>query len=312
MDLGEGDTADLLALTSDLAARPQAYEGALDGRHIGLLFTAVSTRTRTAFWRAAVDLGAQVLGFGSDDLQLRTGETWGDTGLVLAQYLDAVVVRTNGPLTDMRALAERLPATVNALSHEEHPTQALADYCAMHERFGGVEGLRLAYVGAGNNTAAALALLMSRVPGVRCDFYCPPGDGLPEDVAAAASAYAARAGACFRRFADVPADPDPVDVVYTTRWQSMGVPRTEQGWRDRFEPFRVTTEAFARLAGGGAAVFMHDLPATRGEEVVSEVLDAPQSIVSRQAYHKRTAAGAALLWCLGHGALDGTTQARWP
>lgn len=301
LDLDDADTGRLLELTLAVATTPERYAGALAGRAVGLVFTAPSTRTRTAFWRAARDLGADVISYGPHDLQVTTGETWADTGAVLAEYLDAVVIRTNGPSVEMRALARRLPATINALSREEHPTQALADYCALHEHFGQVANLRLAYCGPGNNTAAALALLLSRVAGVRCDFYCPPGSGLAPDVVAAARAAAERVGGAFRVMDAVPADPDPVDAVYTTRWRSMGVVPEPEGWRATFTPFGVTPGLFARLAEPGRTVFMHDLPAVRGEEVAAEVIDGRCSIVPRQAHHKRTAAAAAMLWSLGRG-----------
>ncbi|MGB3682763.1 MAG: hypothetical protein WA990_09800 [Rubrobacteraceae bacterium] len=298
-ELDAAGSEELVSVALDLAAHPEKYEGALEGRRVGLLFSAPSTRTRAAFWRSATDLGSKVISFGPDDLQLSTGETWGDTGLVLAEYLDAVVVRTNGPLDEMRDLARCLPGTINALSKAEHPTQAVADYCAMHEHFGEVDGIRLAYCGEGNNTAAALALLMARVKSVRCDFYCPPGYGLDPSVVQAASETAMSSNGLIRTFDEIPDTPDRVDVVYTTRWQSMGVARIPSGWRSKFEPFRVDENLFARLGQPGRAVFMHDLPAVRGEEVSAEVLDGEHSIVRRQAHHKRTAAGAALLWSLG-------------
>jgi ornithine carbamoyltransferase len=162
-DLDGDERETLLRLALDFATAPGKYRGVLNGRNVGLLFSAPSTRTRTSFWRAATDLGAKIINFGPGDLQLSTGETWADTGRALSEYLDAVVVRTNGPLNEMRELARHLPSTINALSVEEHPTQAIADYCALHEHCGKVEGIRLAYCGEGNNTAAALALLLTGV-----------------------------------------------------------------------------------------------------------------------------------------------------
>jgi ornithine carbamoyltransferase len=297
-DLDGDERETLLRLALDFATAPEKYRGILDDRSVGLLFSAPSTRTRTSFWRAATDLGAKIINFGPGDLQLSTGETWADTGRALSEYLDAVVVRTNGPLDEMRALAQHLPSTINALSVEEHPTQAIADYCALYEHFGKVEGIRLAYCGEGNNTAAALALLLTRVDGVRCDFYCPPGYGLAADTAALAGA-GERWGGRFRMFDAIPDNPDPVDVVYTTRWQSMGTKRSSVDWRSKFEPFSVTEDVFTRFAEPGRTVLMHDLPAVRGEEVAAEVLDAEYAIVQRQSHHKRTAACAALLWSLG-------------
>ena len=135
------------------------FAGQLDGSRVGLVFTAPSTRTRISFWSAALTLGCDVLHLGPTDLQLITGETWFDTGTILASYLDVVVARTNGPQRELEELATRIPATINALTHEEHPTQAIADLCAMQEHFGDIENLRLAYLGVVNNTARSLALL---------------------------------------------------------------------------------------------------------------------------------------------------------
>lgn len=261
-----------------------------------------STRTRTSFWRAATDLGADAISFGPGELQVTTGESWSDTGQVLSEYLDGLVVRTDGPLDDMRALSRHVPATINALSVEEHPTQAIADYCALVERFGAAEGLRIAYFGEGNNTAAALALLMSRIDGVRLDFYCPSGFGLPPEVVAFVNGHRGR-GTSLRLFDSVPAAPDTVDTVYTTRWESMGKSRGTTGWRSAFAPFRVSEELFARFAETGRTVFMHDLPAVRDGEVAGPVLDAPYSLVRRQARHKLTAAGVALLWAFGYATI---------
>ncbi len=297
-DLDGGDLAELLSLAVDVAANRDDYQGILSGHSVGLLFTKPSTRTRASFWRAATDLGANVVAFGPGELQLTTGESWSDTGRVLAQYLDAVVIRTNAPIAEMRSLSCGLPATVNAMSSCEHPTQALSDVITVTEHFGGICGRRLAYVGEGNNTAAALALLLSRVEGTQSDFYSPPGYGLSDDVMATAAQQARQSGAGFRVHDEIPAAPSPADVVYTTRWLTMGVQR-DSDWLPAFEPFRVDKAVFEKFIDGDQTVFMHDLPAVRGQEVSGDVLDGPRSIALRQSYHKRTGAMTALLWALG-------------
>jgi ornithine carbamoyltransferase len=297
-DLDDQDLDELLSLAADVAANGHHYQGILRGHGVGLLFTKPSTRTRTSFWRAATDLGADVIAFGPGELQLTTGESWSDTGDVLAQYLDAVVIRTNARIADMRTLAGGLPATVNAMSNCEHPTQALSDVITINEHFGHISGCRLAYLGEGNNTAAALALLLTRIPGTQSDFYCPPGYGLSDDVAATATRQARQYGAQFRFHDEIPAVPRPADVVYTTRWLTLGVER-DSDWLPAFEPFRVDKQVFEKFADGDRTVFMHDLPAVRGEEVSGDVLDGPRSIALRQAHHKRTGAMTSLLWALG-------------
>lgn len=298
LDLDDSELADLLATAADVAVNGDSYKGALSGVGVGLLFTKPSTRTRTSFWRAATHLGADVISFGPGELQLSTGESWTDTGDVLAQYLDVAIVRTNGPISDMRSLSCGLPATINAMSSSEHPTQALSDFVTISEHFGSLDRCRLAYFGEGNNTASALALLLSRMRGTKSDFYCPPDYGLDPAVVAAAFSQAERSGAVFLTHDEIPDNPEPADVVYTTRWLTMGVHHERPDWVQSFKPFQVDERLFEKFSGGDHTVLMHDLPAVRGQEV-SEILDGPRSIVLRQAHHKQTGAAAALLWALG-------------
>ncbi|MFJ4949533.1 ornithine carbamoyltransferase [Streptomyces sp. NPDC088760] len=300
--LSAGDIAALGDVAFAYGTSRGPFRGLLDGARIGLLFTAPSTRTRTSFWSAARTLGCDTLHFGAADLQVGTGESWGDTGLVLGNYLDAAVVRTNGPQQEMEELARFLPATVNALSYEEHPTQAIADLCALRGHFGPVgpsgRSLRLAYLGLVNNTARALALLAASTPGLTLDVYSPAGRGFTDDEIKALNASADRDA--ITQYDRLPVAPDPVDAVYTTRWQSMGVPYEEDDWADAFRPFAVTADTMRRFSGGTEAVFMHDLPAIRELEATSEVIDGPLSLVRSQAYHKESAAAAALLYVLGN------------
>jgi ornithine carbamoyltransferase len=295
--------AEDISKIGDIAFRygqaPRDFAGQLDGTRIGLVFTAPSTRTRVSFWSAALTLGCDVLHLGPADLQLATGETWSDTGTILANYLDVVVARTNGPQRELAELAVHVPATINALTYEEHPTQAIADLCAMREHFGNVENLRLAYLGEVNNTARALALLVCKLPIKRLDVYSP--DGLGFSAEEIESLNAIRGGDPVHQHYKVPASPDPVDVVYTTRWQSMGEPRRDQDWLSRFAQFAVTKDMMKRFSGSSEAVFMHDLPAVRGQEVASDVLDgiSTTSLVLRQVHHKASAAASALLWSMG-------------
>jgi ornithine carbamoyltransferase len=270
---------------------------ALAGTVVGTYFAKTSTRTRTAFSSGALRLGAAVLGFGPGDLQLNTGESIEDTGQVLARMLDTLVVRTAADPADMRALAaqDRM-AVINAMSADEHPTQALADLTTLHLRFGSPDGLRVLYVGEGNNSAAALALGLSRYRGTLLELRTPPGYGLDPALLERAAATAAANGSAVRERHDPPDPPSDVDVLYTTRWQTTGTSKPDPNWRSVFEPFRVTA---ALMAGAPKAVFMHDLPAHRGEEVTAEVLDGPDSIAFDQAENKMYSAMAVLEWCHG-------------
>lgn len=295
-------TPDELEFVADLAWEygrdPGPFAGLLAGARVGLLFTAASTRTRTSFWSAATTLGCHTIHFGPGDIQVSTGETWLDTGSVFATYLDAVVARTNGPQAELAEMATALPATVNALTKEEHPTQSIADLCALRDQFGADARPRIAYLGLMNNTARSLAQLVALRDGMHLDVYSPPGHGLRETEVAELNRVAGRAAV--RQFGAVPAEPAPVDAVYTCRWRSMGsVPDgVGAGWEDAFGPFAVSRETLRRFGDGGEAVFLHDLPACRDREATSDVLDGAGSLVARQVFHKESAAAAALMWAL--------------
>jgi ornithine carbamoyltransferase len=270
---------------------------ALAGRVVGVYFRKTSTRTRTAFSSGALRLGAGVVTYGPGDLQLNTGESTEDTGRVMSGMLDVLVARTAGDPREMRAwAAQDRMAVINAMSADEHPTQALADLTTMTLRFGSVDGLHVLYVGEGNNTAAALALGLSRYRGVLLDLRTPPGYGLAPEAREGAAARAAATGSAVRERHDLVGLPRDLDVVYTTRWQTTGTSKPSGGWRDVFAPFRVTAEL---MESAPKAVFMHDLPAHRGEEVTAEVLDGPDSIAFHQAENKLYSAMAVLEWCRG-------------
>lgn len=272
----------------------------LAGRTVGIYFRKTSTRTRTSFTVGAMKLGAEVITYGPNDLQIVTGETVADTARVLANYLDVLVVRTNDAIEEMGQLASQdRMAVINAMSANEHPTQSLADLATLRERFGRLTGLHVLYLGEGNNSAAAIALAAARIPGLRLTLVTPEGYGLPADLVAEAQAAAAANGSRVEQHHDMDRLPHGVDAVYTTRWLTMGVQRENDDWLPRFRPYTVTPEVMARVSKpGGGTVFLHDLPAMRGYEVLDEVLDGPQSIAFRQAYHKMTSAMAVLEWCL--------------
>jgi len=267
----------------------------LAGHVVGLYFRRTSTRTRTSFWSGALRLGASVLNFGAGDLQTNTGETTQDTGRVLAGMLDVLIARTCGSTEELRGWASwGGMSVINAMSELEHPTQALTDLATIKARFGTLSGIRMAYLGEGNNTATALALAVARVPGMEIDFRTPPGYPVDPMVLARATAVADRIGARVGESHDMSVPPSGVDVVYTTRWQTTGTTKPDPDWREVFAPFQVTA---ALWDANPKAVFMHDLPAHRGEEVTAEVLDGPASIAFEQAATKMHTAMAVLEWC---------------
>ncbi len=276
----------------------------LRGRTVGVYFRKTSTRTRTGFMVGAGRLGATTVYFGPGDLQTNTGETLEDTARTLAGYLDVLVMRTNESVEEMKTFAAHPGmSVVNALSSDEHPTQALTDLATMLEHFGRLEGVSVLYCGEGNKTAASLALAMSRVPGMRLVLATPDGYGLDPRVLATARSLAASCGAAVEQTHDLDGVEPGFDVVYTSRWQEMGVGKPDPEWKTRFAPFRVTRALMERVGGEGA-VFMHDLPAVRNEDVDDEVLDGPRSLAWVQAQHKMFSAMSVMEWC-GAGAVNG-------
>jgi ornithine carbamoyltransferase len=298
-ELGAENLAHLIDRGLALVVGDGGRSQPLSGRVVGIYFRGPSTRTRTSFTVAAFKLGADVIAYGPRDLQLSTGETLRDTARVLSSYLDALVIRTNEPVAEMRALAEPGEMSIiNAMSDNEHPTQAVADMVTMKEEFGRLEDLHVLYVGEGNNTAASLALAVAQTPGMRLTLATPEGYGLAEDILTKARDFSARYGGAVEERHGMSDLPRGVDVVYTTRWQTMGETKPDPNWRASFEPYTVTSELMARVSKPARTIFLHDLPAVRGADVTDEVLDGPQSRAFRQARHKLTGAMAVLEWCL--------------
>ncbi|KKK06541.1 ornithine carbamoyltransferase [Micromonospora sp. HK10] len=268
----------------------------LEGCVVGSFFRTTSTRTRSAFATAALRLGAGHVAYGPHDLQLNTGESMEDTARVLGSMLDALVVRTAADPAELRALlAQNRMAVINAMTADEHPTQAIADLSTIELHFGKIAGLRVLYIGEGNNTASALALALSRYANVEFCLATPPGYGLDSSFLERARTQAAQRGAQVDEVHDVTEAMEDADVVYTTRWQTTGTSKADPDWRTSFLPFQVNDALMHR---NPRAVFMHDLPAHRGEEVTPEILDGVSSIAFRQAEQKMHSAKAVLEWCV--------------
>jgi ornithine carbamoyltransferase len=299
-DIGPRDLPVLVDDALAIAAGRGTKEQPLKGKVAGIYFRGTSTRTRTAFTVGAMKLGAEVIAYGPNDLQIVTGETIADTTRVLSNFLNVLVIRTNASVEEMIALANQdTMSIVNAMSDNEHPTQAIADLVTIKEALGRLHNVHVLYMGEGNNSAAALALAVAMTRGMRLTLVTPEGYGLPHNIIdkAKALAHTSETGSTIVQHHDVNALPQNVDVVYTTRWQTMGVPKADPNWEDKFKPYGITKEIMAQVSKPSGTIFMHDLPAVRGAEVSDEVLDGPQSRAFRQAHHKLTSAMAVLKWC---------------
>ena len=252
--------------------------GALDGASVALVFEKPSTRTRVSFEVGVAELGGVPLVLRGDELQLSRGESVGDTARVLSRYVSAIVVRA-GSHAVVAELAEAATVPViNGLTPEHHPCQALADLLTLKERFGALDGLRLAYVGDGNNVARSLALL-GRPAGIEVRIASPEGYSLEPGLAALDTD-------------DARAAVDGADAVYADVWVSMGDEADADRRREDLVPYQVNADLLARAAD--RAIVLHCLPAHPGEEITEDVLYGERSAVWDQAENRLHAQKALL------------------
>ncbi|HVC20007.1 MAG TPA: ornithine carbamoyltransferase [Vicinamibacterales bacterium] len=267
---------------------------ALGGRHVALLFDKPSLRTHSTFQIAVHELGGQVLDL-QPEVALGQRESLADVARNLAQWVDAIVIRTFSQQV-LDAFAATAPDLhiVNALTDQEHPCQALADFLTLREHWGTWAGRTIAFVGDGNNVAASLAHAGAML-GVRVHVASPAGYALSAAVVRE-TRDVARDGGAVRLFTDPFEAVAGADAVYTDVWTSMGQEEEAAVRRARFAAYQVNDRLMAAAAPG--AVFLHCLPAHRGEEVSAEVLDSPVSLVFEQADNRLHTQKALLLMLL--------------
>jgi ornithine carbamoyltransferase len=283
-ELGAFELGRLLELAQELKAGRAARDrrDALPLANIGLVFVKPSTRTRISFEVGVAELGATPIVLRGDELQLSRGESVGDTARVLSRYLDAIVIRSGSheDVAELAAAAE-VPV-VNALTPLHHPCQALADLLTLRERRDSLDGLRLAYVGDGNNVARSLAIACE-LAGV--EFVCAAPDG-----------YQLEEGHGAKLTDDPRAAAESADAIYTDVWVSMGDEEEAERRRRDLAPYRLDADLLA--AAKEDAIALHCLPAHPGEEIDAEVLYGERSAVWDQAENRLHAQKALLLTLL--------------
>ncbi len=258
---------------------------------IALIFERPSTRTRVSFQSGIARLGGTPMVLSSGDLQLGRGETVEDTARVLSRMVEAIVIRT-GPHSKIRELDDAADVPViNGLTYEHHPCQALADAQTLRERFGSLSGLRMAYVGDGNNVCSSL-MIMAGLTGMHLTCGCPPGYLPDADIAERSSARASELGGSVRLVEDPREAVDDASAIYTDTWVSMGDEESEAQRLADLEPYRVDDALMD--AASPAVVALHCLPAHHGHEITREVLYGPRSAIWDQA-ENRMHSQAALL-----------------
>ena len=283
-DLTRDEIAEVLDTATRLKKlrRAGAPHGYLAGKTLGMIFQHPSTRARVAFEAGMAQLGGQAIFLGVNDLQMKRGETIADTGQILSRYVDGLVARVASH-DDLLQLADAASVPVlNGLTDKCHPMQALSDLLTLQEHFGSLAGLKLAFLGDGNNMCHSL-LLAGAAMGVSVSVASPPGYQPDPEVVTHAAWLAGRNGAAIAVTDDPLVAAAGADAVYTDVHVSMGQ-KDGPARAVALAPYKVTPAVMAAASPG--AVFMHCLPMHRGEEVAAEVADGPQSIIFDQAENR--------------------------
>ena len=295
-DLSASEVRSVLDLAAVVKARPSDFRRTLEGKQLVMFFEKPSLRTRLTFEAGMSSLGGTAFFMDQTGGRIDARESLPDIAHNVERWVDVMVLRTfaHSTVEDMAAHAS-IPV-INALSDLEHPCQALADYSVLQERFGNLKNVTLAYVGDGNNVAHSL-LLTGALLGSRVRVATPPGYEPKSDIVCAAQEIAQETGAELEIFHDPHRAVAGADAVYTDAWASMGQEHESITRSPIFKPYQVNNKLMAKAAGN--AVFMHCLPAHRGQEVTDEVMDSPQSVIFDQAegrLHVQKAILMLLLW----------------
>jgi ornithine carbamoyltransferase len=288
----------LLSLAKKLKAAREKGDTVfpLKGKTLGLIFEKPSTRTRVSFEAGMNQLGGQALFLASEKIQLSRGESLADTAKVLTRYLDGLVVRTfNQTSLEEWARHTTIPV-INGLTDHCHPCQALADLLTIAEKKGRAKGLKLAYIGDGNNITHSLLEVGAKV-GMHVSVGCPKGYEPDSSIVKGAREEGLQTGARIEVTRDPRIAAQDADVIYTDVWISMGQEHEHHPRMAALSPYQVNRRLL--LHAKADALVMHCLPAHRGEEITEEVLDGPQSVVLDQAENRLHIQKAILLEWLG-------------
>jgi len=267
----------------------------LKGKGLGMIFQKSSTRTRISFEVGIAQLGGFGLFLSSRDIQLGRGETIWDTGKVLSRYLDGIMIRTFDH-SEVEELAQAADVPViNGLTDLLHPCQALADLMTILEHKGRLEGLKLVFVGDGNNVAHSLAFAGAKT-GMHVTICCPPGYEPDNDVMTRARRDAIETGAQIEVTNDTAAV-EGADIIYTDVWASMGQEDEQELRKEKFKSYQVNSDLVKMAAPD--VIIMHCLPAHRGEEISAEVIDGPHSVVFDEAENRLHAQKAVMALLMG-------------
>ena len=303
-DLSRDDVELLLETAAAFAEDPLRSKSALANKSVAIYMTKPSTRTRLSSESAVAHLGGTPIFIRGDELQLGRGETIADTAKIISGYCSALIIRTFAQADVEELGAHASIPVINALTDDDHPTQLLADWLTIRENFGkDIAGRKFVYLGDGNNMSHAW-LIMGAIMGAHVVAATPSGKWAPNaKVVEIAKNIAAKSGGKVEVVHDPEAASKDASVLYTDVWMSMGDSESERDEKVlALSPFAVTENLFSLT--NKDSIFMHCLPAHRGEEVEASVIDGPRSVIWREAYHRRTTIQS-LLFHLTKGDLKG-------
>ncbi|WP_458453262.1 ornithine carbamoyltransferase [Methanobrevibacter sp.] len=296
--LSVSDIKDDVKYILDLASKIKAgemEEKPLEGKTLAMIFQKSSTRTRVSFDVGMYQLGGRAIFLSSNDLQMGRGEPISDTAKVLSRFVDGIMIRAIKH-ADVEELAKHADVPViNGLTDLEHPCQALADVLTIKEHLGDWEGKKICFVGDGNNVSNSL-LLIAPLLGMDMSLACPKGYEPNEEILKTANEYAEENNTVITVTDDIGSALQNVDAVFTDVWVSMGEEAETTKREIDFAPFQVNSDLMS-LANENA-IFLHCLPAIRGHEVTSEVIDGPQSVIYDEAENRMHAQKAVLYYYL--------------
>ena len=294
--LSVSDIKDDVKYILDLAEKIKAgeiEEKPLEGKTLAMIFQKSSTRTRLSFDVGMYQLGGRAIFLSSNDLQMGRGEPISDTAKVLSRFVDGIMIRAIKH-SDVEELAEYSDVPViSGLTDLEHPCQALADMLTIKEHLGDWKGKKICFVGDGNNVSNSL-LLIAPLLGMDMSLACPKGYEPDENIVKTAQEYAEENDTQITITEDIGIALENVDVVYTDVWVSMGDEAEAKQREIDFAPFQVTSDLMS--LANDEAIFMHCLPAIRGQEVTADVIDGPQSVVFDEAENRMHAQKAVLYY----------------
>ena len=291
-DLSKEDILRLLDIAEAFRVKRGSHGQPLQGKSLAMIFEKPSTRTRVSLEVAAAELGAHPLYLSAGELQLGRGETVADTARVLSRYVSGITARVFSHNTVVQLATHASVPVINALSDWEHPLQILADLLTMRQRFSRLEGLRLAWIGDGNNVCNSL-ILASAILGMEITVASPPGYRPKPEILEQAKELGGRPVVVVE-----PAEAAKgADVLVTDTWVSMGDEGEEAERLRVFGRYQVNSELM-RLAAP-EAIALHCLPAHRGQEITDEVMDGPQSAVFDEAENRLHTSKAVMAWLMG-------------